>query len=250
MSEIDPNTVTRVQAYQAEAGSTVTDGNEYGGLQIHAWRGLHDFLGPRIDAVCPKAGRALDLATGTGAMALRLKHKGFDVTAVDLVGDNFRLHDSIPFRALDLNRGFAAGFSERFDLVMAVELIEHLENPRHLLREIYALLNPGGSVIVTTPNLNSPVSKAMFARLGTLGWFTDEDYRDRGHITPVSRWQMEQCAQEIGFKLRMETFGNSYDAVAGWRSIQWLAQLVSRLSAEPRDHDGAVLISILTKPAR
>src|SRR5205085_8776424 len=98
-----------------------------------------------------------------------------------------------------LNKPFGPVPGAPFDLIMAVELIEHLENPRHLLRECLGILRPGGRLIVTTPNINSPVSKAMFLRFGTLAWFSDTDYKLRGHITPVSAWQLRHCAEESGF---------------------------------------------------
>ncbi len=38
------------------------------------------------------------------------------------------------------------------DVVASVETIEHLENPRALMRELVRLAKPGGWIVVTTPN--------------------------------------------------------------------------------------------------
>jgi len=44
--------------------------------------------------------------------------------------------------------------SEMFDSVFAGELIEHLENPRHFVKEVSRVLKKSGSFILTTPNIS------------------------------------------------------------------------------------------------
>jgi SAM-dependent methyltransferase len=46
-----------------------------------------------------------------------------------------------------------------FDLVLFLEVIEHLVNPDEALRSIRSILKPGGVLIVTTPNLSSLTSR-------------------------------------------------------------------------------------------
>jgi SAM-dependent methyltransferase len=41
---------------------------------------------------------------------------------------------------------------EKFDTVIAGELIEHLENPLQFLADCYHILNPGGQLVLSTPN--------------------------------------------------------------------------------------------------
>jgi 2-polyprenyl-3-methyl-5-hydroxy-6-metoxy-1,4-benzoquinol methylase len=38
------------------------------------------------------------------------------------------------------------------DVIVAAEIIEHLENPRALMRELARMVKPGGWIFVTTPN--------------------------------------------------------------------------------------------------
>ncbi len=54
----------------------------------------------------------------------------------------------------DLNNPIQ-GYASYFDVVVAAEVIEHLENPRCMVRDLFRLCRPGGSVIVTTPNNES-----------------------------------------------------------------------------------------------
>jgi 2-polyprenyl-3-methyl-5-hydroxy-6-metoxy-1,4-benzoquinol methylase len=162
-----PTVITELYANQATKAAVSAE-YSYKGLSIHALAGLHDFIGELGKKIFPQPARLLDIAAGSGAMALRLQEMGHTVTACDYVKDNFRLHDSIEFFQLDLNTQFSAVLPDLFDGVIAVEIIEHLENPRNFLREIFAKLAPGGRLILTTPNLDNPVSIAMFIRLG---WF-------------------------------------------------------------------------------
>ena len=47
-------------------------------------------------------------------------------------------------------------------MVVSIETIEHLENPRALFRELVRALRPGGLLLVTTPNQLSVLSKLCF----------------------------------------------------------------------------------------
>src|SRR5260370_23953068 len=59
------------------------------------------------------------------------------------------------------------GFAS-FDLVFAVEVIEHVESPINFLRNIAQLLAPEGVAIITTPNVDSLPARAKFLLAGKL----------------------------------------------------------------------------------
>lgn len=67
---------------------------------------------------------------------------------------------------------WAAQTSERFDLVTAVYVAEHVETPAAFLEAIRSLLRPGGSLFGITPNLWHffGLSSAASARLGIEDW--------------------------------------------------------------------------------
>ncbi len=117
---------------------------------------------PRFERILRLAGklrstRLLDIGCGDGSFTVLLREAlgtpatdGIEIApeAVDaLVKKGIRAHrvdiDNAPFP-------FAAA---TFDVIYCGEVIEHLFNPDHLLREIYRVLQPGGSAIITTPNL-------------------------------------------------------------------------------------------------
>jgi len=53
----------------------------------------------------------------------------------------------------DLSRDPISLPSESIDLITALEVIEHLVNTDHVLREVYRVLKKGGHFLITTPNL-------------------------------------------------------------------------------------------------
>ena len=138
-------------------------GPDYGGLKIHAFPEVHERVA-QIAAVRLRPGaQVLDLASGSGAMCLRLMHLGFSPVACDAVPDNFRLHGQVPFFAANLNELLPSEMRGGFDCLVATELIEHLENPRHFLRQCFSALRPGGLLLLSTPNVDSPFSKALLS---------------------------------------------------------------------------------------
>lgn len=212
---------------------------EYRGLPIYAAPGLHEAAAAMLGTVAAKGAHVLEFGAGSGAMSLRLSDLGFDITASDLFAESFK-PAHVPFVAADLNGAFAAQWPRGFDAVMALEIIEHLENPRQVLRQIRALLPVGGQLVLSTPNIANPVSQALFLRSGQFQWFRDVDYREQGHITPLSPWVLEQALREAGFAIRAEQAVSSpFRRVRrlGW-GVRLLAPWCALLSGLPRARRG------------
>lgn len=165
-----------VDAYRHPTQQPLSASNSYKGLRIHALPGLHEFMATKAVQYFNTAGTLLDIAAGSGAMSQRMKDMGYQVTAMDYVTENFKLHESTPFVTANLNELFSKQFLFPFDAIVAMEIIEHLENSRNFIRECFKLLEPGGKLIVSTPNIDSPASIASFLRSGTFLWFTDTEY--------------------------------------------------------------------------
>ena len=195
-----------ITLYQRAGSEEVGNGPSYKGLRIHAFPEAHERVGELIRKGLAPGSMVLDMASGSGAMCLRLHDLGFSPTGCDMVSENFRLHGDIPFVALNLNLRLPTHLVGAFDGVVATDIIEHLENPRQFLRECFHVLRPGGILLLSTPNVDSPYSKALFVRTGNFHWFEESAYRNGGHITPIPQRLLERALDEAGFReVRIES---------------------------------------------
>lgn len=179
-------------------------------------------------AAAETPGRALDLGAGQGALSEALKLRGFEVTAADINTAQFRA-SGVMCAKLDLNRPlpFAGG---GFDLVLAVEILEHLESPRAFLREIFRVLRPGGLAVVSTPNITSLPSRVLFLATGCFDLFVPtkrrlEDPLDAeadGHISPLPGWLLRYHLRKGGFEIERTRYTMAYVPLVPRSALRFL----------------------------
>jgi 2-polyprenyl-3-methyl-5-hydroxy-6-metoxy-1,4-benzoquinol methylase len=220
----------------------------YKGLRIHALPGLHEFTFARVKEHVKMGATILDLAAGSGAMSKRLIDSGYNVIATDYVVENFRLHDSVPFFMADLNAGFSKGREQNFDAIVASEIIEHLENPRHFARECFKLLKPEGFLILSTPNVDCAASVAHFISDSTFQWFSDASYDLDGHITPLTQWQLDKCFKEAGFDAVWNgSFGDRHGLLRGSPRLLLLSKLIDKLMKRKNELRNQIFVSVMRR---
>jgi 2-polyprenyl-3-methyl-5-hydroxy-6-metoxy-1,4-benzoquinol methylase len=155
-----------------------------------------------------RRGRLLDVAAGSGYTSARLRSMGFDVIATDIHAEQFQT-PGVELVSADLNRRFP--FEDgAFDAVVALEIIEHLENPNLFLRELRRLVHPSDPVIVSTPNILCLRSRLRFLFRGEFHLFYDVQRRIKdpfheqaaGHISPIPGWLLAHFCRDAGLSLR------------------------------------------------
>jgi SAM-dependent methyltransferase len=170
---------------------------KYKEITIHAAPGLHEYAMEVILKNCRKNGAVLDLGCGSGAFTQRLQDHGFRTTSVDLSLDTFAL-DSECCEA-DFHTDFADKFIPGgFDAIVALEVIEHLENPLHFLRQLKRLAGPETDIFISFPNLNMYISLISFFRDGTFGDWSPYLYWETGHQTIMPVWLFEEHLKKTG----------------------------------------------------
>lgn len=120
----------------------------------------------QVEELEPKT--LLDLGCLDGSFALTCaKQLGVHVTGVDLTVDGIDIAKQRA-KTYGIPAEFYQGFVEdwlekfaeegrKFDVVTFFELIEHVEDVQRVLHLIDKVLAPGGSVLVSTPDFESPV---------------------------------------------------------------------------------------------
>lgn len=143
----------------------------------------------------------VDAGCGRGELARALQGRvgrtlGLDAVAYDGLGAG----PGIEFRRADLNRvPFPVG-DGCADAAVAVETIEHLENPRALVRELVRMTKPGGLVVVTTPNQASWLSKLSLVCKHQFTAFQEAPGLYPTHITALLPADLRHIGQECGLQ--------------------------------------------------
>jgi 2-polyprenyl-3-methyl-5-hydroxy-6-metoxy-1,4-benzoquinol methylase len=146
---------------------------------------------------CPK-GDLLDYGAGMGGLLMEIKESfEYDyLCGCDIMGRPGKIADDIGWLSQDLNGDVAC--DRQFDVIVSTEVIEHLENPRSMVRNIYSLLKPGGIMVLTTPNQNSIRSILSLVFNGHFVAFTDSSYP--AHITALTIIDLDRISLEAGFE--------------------------------------------------
>ena len=126
-------------------------------------KALHALNPPRLAYVAERTqlrdAAVLDVGCGGGLIAEPMRRMGFQVSAIDASSENIgtaRAHADqvgldIAYRAATVEQMVEAGAGP-FDVVLTMEVIEHVADPEAFVRACSKLIKPGGLMIVATLN--------------------------------------------------------------------------------------------------
>jgi len=177
----------------------------YKGIPIHTTLGMHERAAAEINEAMPHKGRVLELGAGSGAFSRRLADMGYEVLASDINPAGF--NGGTKFVEADLNKNFSQHFmGMHFDTIVALETIEHLENPHHFFREVGKLLAEKTILWLSFPNIHVYSAVLAFVRSGELANWSRDQYWRTGHQTILPDWLVEEHCAKHGLVVEKKVF--------------------------------------------
>ena len=145
------------------------------------------------------------------------------------------------YREVDLNKAPYPIDSASASVVVSVETIEHVENPRLLVREMARIARPGGLVVVTTPNQLSLTSKIHLVVKNEFLAFKEAPGLYPAHITALVEKDLWRIARECGLvdiRFRYTNHGRIPLTGASWPSRfgargRWFSDNVVMVATRP-----------------
>lgn len=163
---------------------------------------LADYPSPKI----------LDIGCGTGFNIEYLRIRGYkQVVGLDFSIDALGFCQSRNITRLVCSDGAYPPFcAESFDMIMALDLIEHLADDTHALQELARLLKPGGALIIFTPAFN-------------FLWSLQDEVGH--HYRRYTAGELRKKIEETGLKINKLTYANTF-----LFPLIWAGRIALRLS--------------------
>ncbi len=190
-----------------------------------------DRLTAGADLISP-VNQLLDVGCGDGSLDLLLQGKVRRVMGVDSALSACREARAKGFnvQCADLNACHLPNRDGVFDAVSCLDVIEHVLDPRHLLRELARVLRPGGILVLTTPNIRAYWHISTLIRGRFPHTSSDPEGYDGGHLHYFTFADVCHLLTEAGFDA-IEEFG-----LYRWTSLTAWGRIKERIKALLGDH--------------
>jgi 2-polyprenyl-3-methyl-5-hydroxy-6-metoxy-1,4-benzoquinol methylase len=151
----------------------------------------------------------LDIGCGAGVLLSLLEGQGKEVVGMEpnpaIIELAARMHPS-----LEIHHGLGGdieGLDRQFEAVTIIDVLEHIEDDRRQLNQIYNVLRPGGQLIVLVPAF-----QFLYGR-------RDES---NGHFRRYSQSELVEKLNAAGFLVRSSRYWNALGVAPYWISERLL----------------------------
>ena len=150
-------------------------------------------------------GRLLDLGCAQGELGLMALRSGWMVCGLDIDRSNATTARERGLQTALATLAAAFPFAPgAFDCILAAEVLEHLLDTQLLLSECLRLLRPGGSLILSTPNLASLTNRLRLLFGMYPNWMDFKLGWGAGHVRYYTLPVLRQQLHELGFQIAWE----------------------------------------------
>ena len=154
-----------------------------------------------------KGKRILEVGCGTGNFAYQVAKKGGKILAIDYSDEAIKLarnqykHTNLEYEKFDVNKKI----NEKFDVIVSIGTMEHMDNPFEMLKKFKRTLNQNGKIIITSPNWVNPRGYMLL----TLYYLFEAPITlaDLHYLTPI---EFDKWAKKLGMKLKWRTIDKSW----------------------------------------
>lgn len=175
-----------------------------------AMPGIHEQFYPYLKKILQGYAhpRILEIGSGHGAFTQRLWQDGYHVVATDLFPEFFYFKE-LSCLKLDVREKMPFEPAS-FDLVIAVEVMEHIYDHEIFFKECSRVLTNEGKLVFSTPNILSVKSRIRFALSGFFYAFKPLEHEKDDGLQHVSSLTVDQYVY-LGIRYRMKLADISID---------------------------------------
>lgn len=176
----------------------------------------------KIRTFYPKDASILDVGCGGGFLSNELARQGYKVTGVDLSPESLKVaeaHDVTKTVKYEVADAFKLPYENNsFDVLTAMDFLEHVENPDLVIKEFDRVLKPGGLFFFHTFNRN-PV--AHFVVIKLLEWFVKNTPKNMHVINLfIKPSELTQYCEDVGMKVLSMTGIRPKFSTIDWEMVK------------------------------
>jgi len=178
----------------------------------------------RLEKILGEKGTLLDVGSGRGEILIKARELGWRVTGID-ISESFCEYIKQNYNIDVINADFLShDFPEKFDILIASAVLEHVYDPLKFIKKAHRLLNTDGLLYLDLPN-----EASLYSLLGNLYYkLTLRDYCINlaptfppYHIYGFTKKSLHYIIDMIGFELiHISTIGKCYVPNNSWNLIE------------------------------
>ena len=178
--------------------------------------------------------KILEVGCGYGYVTFALHRAGFNVQAIDIAKNviNYaKTNFGDYYYNMSINE-YAKQSNNKFDLIIATEVIEHLEDPNDFLDTCLKLLKQEGNIILTTPDKDYSPKDSV--------WQTD---LPPVHISWIGKKGIKTLAEKHNLEVITQDFSKYYSKYEN-RMIKYLVSRSERMGGPNLRENGQPIIKM------